>query len=404
MNTGKTATGAKKKIRLTIAEKLQAFEAHLARGMSQRRAATQVGIARGTLLDWENRSDSIPLSKPTVDFFESPDGAIFIDRLVNALQFVMNQVGSCGIRLVSIVLRLSYLDYFVASSYETLRERGVLMEEAIVSFGREEQKRLADGMPIKSISIVEDETYHHNPCLVAMEPVSNFILLEKYQEKRDAATWNAALDKALSDLPIKVIQSTSDEAKGIVSHVEQHLGAHHSPDIFHVQQDITKGTSAAINAKIRAADHAIETLNHELKMRAEAEKKSLCGRPSALSLKEDDEIQRDLLASKEKLALLESQRLAIQDAKKGIGAAYHPYDLNTGAARSTEQVQQALQQHFETIEQQALAANLRQTALEKIKKAKRVCAGLVRTMAFYWGMLTQWIESLSLSDSHEQLL
>ena len=104
--------------------------------MSQRRAANDVGVARGTLLDWKNRTETIPLSKPTVDFFESPDGAIFIDRLVNALQFVMNQVGSCGIRLVSMVLRLSYLDYFVATSYETLCERGVIMEETIVSFGK----------------------------------------------------------------------------------------------------------------------------------------------------------------------------------------------------------------------------------------------------------------------------
>jgi hypothetical protein len=29
-----------------------------------------------------------------------------------------------------------------------------------------------------------------------MEPVSNFILLERYAEKRDAASWNAAMDEA----------------------------------------------------------------------------------------------------------------------------------------------------------------------------------------------------------------
>jgi len=387
-----------------MAENLQAFEANLARGMSQRRAANKVGIARGTLLDWKNRSKNIPLPKATVDFFESPDGAIFIDRLVNALQFVMTQVGSCGIRLVSMVLRLSYLDYFVSSSYETLRERGVMMEDLIVSFGKDEQHRLSEEMPIKSISIVEDETYHHKPCLVAMEPVSNFIFLEKYGEKRDAASWNAALDEALAGLPVKVIQSTSDEAKGIVNHVELHLDAHHSPDIFHVQQDITKGTSAAMSAKIRAAQQAVEALENELKTRAETDQKSQRGRPSALSLKENDEIQRDLMAAKEKLATLQSQQLAIQEAKKGIGAVYHPYDLNTGTARSTEQVQQDLVQHFDTIEQNASAANLRESSLEKIKKAKRVCSGLVATMAFYWMMVNQLIESLSLSCKHEQLL
>lgn len=404
MDLEKTTTETAKKLRLSMAEKLQTFEANLARGMSQRRAANKVGIARGTLLDWKNRAENIPLSKPTVDFFESPDGAVFIDRLVNVLQFVMNQVGSCGIRLVSMVLRLSYLDYFVSSSYETLRERGVIMEEVIVSFGKEEQLCLSEGMPIKPISIVEDETYHHNPCLVAMEPVSNFILLEQYDEKRDAATWNAALDKALAGLPVKVIQSTSDEARGIVNHVEQHLDAHHSPDIFHVQQDITKGTSAAMSAKVRAVQQTVEALEDELKARAVAAQKSRRGRPSALSLKEDDEIQGEILASKEKLIILQSQQLAIQEAKKGIGAVYHPYDLNSGCPRSAEQVQQDLSNHFDTIEQNAIAANLKETALDKIKKAKRVCTGLVATIAFYWMMVNQLIESLSLSCKQEQLV
>jgi len=41
-------------------------------------------------------------------------------------------------------------------------------------------------MPKKKISICQDETFHPDICLVAMEPVSNFILLEKYDKKRDA--------------------------------------------------------------------------------------------------------------------------------------------------------------------------------------------------------------------------
>lgn len=35
--------------------------------------------------------------------------------------------------------------------------------------------------------------------LVAIEPVSDFIVLETYAEKRDAKTWNAAVSKALAD-------------------------------------------------------------------------------------------------------------------------------------------------------------------------------------------------------------
>jgi len=52
--------------------------------------------------------------------------------------------------------------------------------------------------------------------------------------------------EALNELPVEVIQSTSDEAQAIRRHVEQTLGAHHSPDLFHVQQEVVKGTAGAL--------------------------------------------------------------------------------------------------------------------------------------------------------------
>lgn len=404
MDLRKTTTGSGKKTRKTMAEELLRYEANRLQGMSQRQAANNVGISRGTLLRWQDRAANIPLPQSTIDFFESLDGITFLERLMNALQFVMNEVGSCGIRLISMVLRMSSLDYFVASSYETLRERGIAMENAIVSFGDEEKRRLSHNMPIKNISIAEDETFHHKPCLVAMDPVSNFILLEKYGEKRDAVSWNMALDEAIQGLSVKVIQSTSDEARGIVNHVEQHLGAHHSPDIFHVQQDITRGTSAAMGAKVRSLQKQLDEYEKEQTHRTLIGCKSPRGRPSSLSEKTDEELQHDVKSSKEKLALLQSQQAAIKDAKCGIAGSYHPYDLTSGVARQAEQLQQELLQHFNIIEKHATAAQLRQTALDKIKKAKRVCAGLVATLSFFWLMIDQLLESLSISHDVELIM
>lgn len=404
MDLQERTTGPKKKTRIDMSEKFVHYKT-LMQSMSERRAANEVGVARSTLQDWQTRTRNIPLSKSTIEFFESPDGVIFLERLVNVLQFVMTQVGSCGIRLVSLVLQMSSLDYFAASSYETLRERGIKMEEAIIAFGKEEQLTLAKSMPIKKISIAEDETFHHKPCLVAMEPVSNFILLEEYGEKRDAESWNIMLGKVLNGLPVKIIQSTSDEARGIVNHVEQHLGAHHSPDIFHVQQDITKGTSAAMASKVRSAQEDTDKLTKELEAR---ENRGLVnsqrGRPSSLSTKTDKELEDEMKFLKENLTTIQLQQLAIKDAKKGIGATYHPYDLTSGIERSAEQVQEELMQHFDVIEKNASAAQLKQSAIDKIKKAKRVCSGLVATIAFFWMMVNQFLESLSLSKDIEEIM
>src|SRR5207244_3696242 len=58
---------------------------------------------------------------------------------------------------------------------------------------------------------------------------------------------------ALAALNCEVIQSTSDEGSGILAYVEHHLGAHHSPDLFHVQHELVKAVSGPLATKQRAA-------------------------------------------------------------------------------------------------------------------------------------------------------
>ena len=38
-----------------------------------------------------------------------------------------------------------------------------------------------------------------------------------------------------------------------LAYVEHHLGAHHSPDLFHVQHELSKAVSAPMAVKQRAA-------------------------------------------------------------------------------------------------------------------------------------------------------
>jgi hypothetical protein len=405
MEYHKTARGHIKKTREAIAADLLEFNRSILQGNTQRKSANDVGIPRSTIRHWKSRTSKIPLPEIVITFFESPEGVKFLHRLVTVLQFVMTQVGACGIRLVCLVLELSELYYFVANSYESVRQRGVEMEKEIALFAEHEQSRLSKDMRRQKISIAEDETFHPKPCLVAIEPVSNYILLEEYSDKRDAASWNAALDKAIKGLSVDIIQSTSDEAKGIVNHVEQHLSAHHSPDIFHVQQDITKATSAAMASKVRSAQKDLEALEKEYKSRETVNpEKSQAGRPSRLSQKTDQEISEAMDELKNKVALSEAQKAVIRDAKKGIGMAYHPYDLDTGHERTVERVQEELSQHFATIESNALAAGLRESSMQKILKAKKVCTHLIATLSFFWMMVREIIGSLSLSTELENIM
>src|SRR4029453_9437397 len=78
-------------------------------------------------------------------------------------------------------------------------------------------------------------------------------VLEQAALARDQDTWNAFMEQALGGLNCRVIQSTSDEAPGLLAYMEHHLGAHHSPDLFHVQHELSKAVSAPMAAKLRAA-------------------------------------------------------------------------------------------------------------------------------------------------------
>jgi hypothetical protein len=82
----------------------------------------------------------------------------------------------------------------------------------------------------KEITICEDENFHQAPCLVGIEPVSNYILLEKYASDRTAEQWTTCVRDATKGMKLEVVQSTSDEGKGILRNTRDHLAAHHSPD------------------------------------------------------------------------------------------------------------------------------------------------------------------------------
>lgn len=226
-----------------------------------------------------SRKATIDADPEVIAFFESPVGLAFLHRLMIAAHFVFTQAGPCGIRPICRFLELSKLDRFVAASYGSQQQVSRKMEAEIGDFGKRERSRLAAGMAAKKISICEDETFHPETCLVAIEPVSGFILLEKYAAHRDAETWNEAIEQATQGLAVEVIQSCSDEAGGILRHVREELGAHHSPDLFHPQQELHKATSLALQAQVSAASREVEQARKESGRLNRSTKSIAVGRP-----------------------------------------------------------------------------------------------------------------------------
>lgn len=353
-----------------MAEKMTEYDQKYLQTPSQRQLAEQLGVPRTTLQHWLARKNEIEVEPELVAFFESPVGVAFLHRLVLAAHVVITLMGSGGIRLVCLFLELTGLNQFVASSYRPHWQVSVALEQAIAEFDQEEKDRLGQTMKSKQITVCEDETFHPETCLVAIEPVSNFILLEQYVQDRKADTWTTTLAETTKGLPIEVIQSTSDEGRGLLHHVKKDLGIHHSPDLFHVQHELVKGTSGALASKVRQAAKTVE--------------------------------KAPTPAAKQALERATQQQQRVQQSIREISTTYHPYDLQTGTVRRTETVSQSLEQHFTEIEAVAKEAGFSATCLDRIKKAKRVVVQMVATLAFFYLTLSAKVEALSLAPEVEQ--
>jgi uncharacterized membrane protein len=400
-----TAIDRKQWSRKEIAEKLDEFEQGYASVPSQRQWAEELGIPRSTLQHWLQRKDGIDADPEVVAFFESSVGSAFLHRLVLAAHLVMTLVGPCGIRLVCLFLELSGLDHFVAASYGPQQQVSTVLEQAVVEFGQAERQRLAAGMPPKEIAVCEDETFHPETCLVAIEPVSDFILVETYAESRRATEWTRTLHQATAGLAVEVIQSTSDEGKGIVKHVQDDLGAQHSPDLFHVQQELTRGPSVALANKRRHAEEAVAEAVQKVTESTEkaAQLSDAPGPDETAALKRSLEQARQTeTAARQTLDTLVQQQARVHQAIQGLSADYHPYDLESAAPRSAETLAAALNTHFANLEQVAAEAHLSDHCLQKIAKAKRVVVAMVATLAFFWLTVRAKVEALALPPAVER--
>jgi hypothetical protein len=167
------------------------------KGVSQRQAAKELHVPRSTLQAWQSWHDTLDICPHVAQFFQSGPGLAFLHRLVLALHLVCVEVGACGIRLVCLLLDLTGLDRFVAASYGAQQRVNVQVEQAIVDYQQTETPRLAKAMPRKVITVTQDETFTGGLCLVASDPVSNFIILEQLAEARDQETWNDLMAPAL---------------------------------------------------------------------------------------------------------------------------------------------------------------------------------------------------------------
>src|SRR4051794_3064453 len=371
--------------RTQVAELVFQFEAGHS---SQRAFAQQTGVPRSTLQHWLKRKHQLEADPALVAFFESPTGLAFLHRLVGACHLTFTQQGTCGIRLVCEFLQRTGLNRFIASSFGSQQTIARQLEQALLDYGADQRRVLASQMTPKRITVCEDETFHPQVCLVSIEPVSDFILLEVYCQGRDAASWTTQLTTALEGLPVEVVQATSDEAKGLLAHAREGLGAHHSPDSFHVQHDLSKATSLPLRAQLSHAQTDLDGARQQTQQwmaRRDAFQQGprRPGRPPEFErhIAEGRALEQARTA---RVDAAQRRQEPMRQAIRGVGEDYHPFDLASGRPCDAEAVRRRLTARFDAIERIAEQAALATTARQRIAKARRVLEAMVATLAWVW--------------------
>jgi hypothetical protein len=243
--------------------------------------------------------------------------------------------------------------------------------------------------------------------MVAMEPVSNFIIAEKYVENREGKTWNNVVQKALYDLPVEVIQVASDEGRGLINHITKGLKAHHSSDCFHVSHEIGKGTSGALASVVKKAEKeyvtSVKQTQEEIDLKESYDNQLSRprGRRPHFEKKIDLASERELQAEINLINAIQNQEI-VRTAKAEIGKLYHPYNPETGEKQGALKVSDTLEACFEKINRAIIGLSDRSKS--RVDKAHRVVKNMVGNIAFFYHMINLYLDNYRISDWEKQLM
>jgi Family of unknown function (DUF6399) len=372
---------------------------------SQRQYAQHTAIPRSTLGYWLRRDEAAfadpDLHPDLVAFLRCSAGEAFLRRVVLAALTTFCLQGACGLRLLGAFLRQTQLDRFVACSRGALHPLLAHLESDLAAFRDQHQPPLARQMRPGPITVVADEHFHGpDNCLVAIEPVSNFILVECYAPRRDANTWEQAIREGIEDMPVEVVQLTSDQATGLLCCAEKGLQVAHSPDLFHGQRDLLKPVLLPLQRPIQETHKQLQKA---------AERTERLDVPDDQPQSDDEllaliDAVRQQMAAEQRLSEVSSRKEEAIEQVRGIGDDYHPFDRHTGVPLTAQEVDGRLGNHLDRLDEVVRQAGLGHRASEAVNKCRGWVGLLVGCVGWFWGLAQSRVEDLELTQQQEQMV
>jgi len=419
---------------------LWGFDA-LQSGASERSVAEALKIPKSTFHDQIKPLKSGAISRTSYAFFNSDDGQEFLSRLLFGLLFWMITPKSSSIESLSAALKCAGIGAFRPISYGSLFALKSELETTFLITCKEEKQRMMRGTRLLYATIVMDETWLDGMYLVAIDAVSWLTLLEKMSDQRTAEAWENALRLENPDLEIVFIQATSDEAAALINFAKKRIGGNHSPDLFHILNEICKGLSLPLHNAQKRASNEIESLIAEhreiesvllenvehldvVSVTKDAVAVKEVGEPTPYNVIEGVRCRAEALepteASSIELACnhleecmdnldeavtslneIRQTTETFHECLKDFSRLYHPVSLTTGIPRNPSKVKQKIYAIFGKLEN--CATIFRSEKIDKhLRKAKKVGNAMQETLEFVHNLVQKEVAKYGLSYSQQK--
>jgi hypothetical protein len=300
-----------------------------------------------------------------------------------------------------------FIDKFVGTSKTALYKISKALDKQAIIFGDEEKARLAQNMLHKTIPGALDENFIMDEMtLILMDPASGMILAEQIEQKRDAETWHKVTQSALKGLNVTIHQMVGDEASGLTKLATCTLQILKGPDLFHVQQEITRGLTGHLARAVQQVRQKQEDLQKEksetlakfsghLKQAGEVQELPKRGVNAG---KRVIEIENEEKANQKKTEELEGRYKTAQEARRSITQAYHPFSLDTGEKQTPEAVKEKIEKCHTTLESVAKEAGCTDKQMKKLEKSRRSLESMIAVLTFFFAFLAVRIKSMELDE------
>lgn len=359
--------------------------------MSERQVSKLLEIPNSTMQSWRSQKDSQQPLNELETFMTTPCGVEFLRRTFLAAHHAMHFT-SGGIRALQEFLRLSQLDKFIASSIGALHSFSQRYDAHVLKIGVAEEKRLAQTMNGRKISAALDEVFRgKQPCLVAIEPIAGYILLEKFTNDRTATTWTSELKPRLDNLNLTLQQVISDEGKGIKA-CAAILGAHHVPELFHAQHELSKATSAPLKKQEKQMEEELE----------KADKKLL---RSALKHGPDSKntrrVRSDRNLKQYGLEQKQERRKRVRESIKQLGEINRPIDMRTGKLQTPEEIKNKFDEQLAIIEECSKEAGLNKASKRRLAKGRKTFDSIGCSFQWFFLLFMAIVKGLEEKSKNE---